>query len=78
MLIRVCKLSEIFSLILEGIWRFFLVKQCYKNKRTDSFKATCAYICVLQIEVMHEESQGGSTHVVVTNETEESLSNRRR
>ncbi|KAL3999967.1 nuclear distribution protein NudE-like 1 [Sarotherodon galilaeus] len=28
--------------------------------------------------VMHEESQGGSTHVVVTNETEESLSNRRR
>lgn len=26
MLIRVCKLSEIFSLILEGIWRFFLVK----------------------------------------------------
>lgn len=35
-------------------------------------------ICVSQIEVMHEESQGGSTHVVVNNETEESLSNRRR
>lgn len=32
----------------------------------------------IKIEVMHEESQGGSTHVVVTNETEESLSNRRR
>ncbi|XP_028259174.1 guanine nucleotide exchange factor DBS isoform X1 [Parambassis ranga] len=32
----------------------------------------------IKIEVMHEESQGGSTHVVVTNETEETLSNRRR
>ncbi|XP_056269841.1 guanine nucleotide exchange factor DBS isoform X10 [Pseudoliparis swirei] len=32
----------------------------------------------IKIEVMHEESQGGSTHVIVTNETEESLSNRRR
>ncbi|XP_069378666.1 guanine nucleotide exchange factor DBS isoform X6 [Paralichthys olivaceus] len=32
----------------------------------------------IKIEVMHEESQGGSTHVVLTNETEESLSNRRR
>ncbi|XP_041647988.1 guanine nucleotide exchange factor DBS isoform X2 [Cheilinus undulatus] len=32
----------------------------------------------IKIEVMHEGSQGGSTHVVVTNETEESLSNRRR
>ncbi|XP_039984690.1 guanine nucleotide exchange factor DBS isoform X2 [Xiphias gladius] len=32
----------------------------------------------IKIEVMHEESQGGSTHVLVTNETEESLSNRRR
>ncbi|XP_041861522.1 guanine nucleotide exchange factor DBS isoform X2 [Melanotaenia boesemani] len=32
----------------------------------------------IKIEVMHEESQGGSTHVVVSNETEESLSNRRR
>ncbi|KAM3620595.1 uncharacterized protein V6R79_025769 [Siganus canaliculatus] len=32
----------------------------------------------IKIEVMHEESQGGSTHVVVTNETEESLSSRRR
>ncbi|KAM9358153.1 guanine nucleotide exchange factor DBS [Symphorus nematophorus] len=32
----------------------------------------------IKIEVMHEESQGGSTHLVVTNETEESLSNRRR
>ncbi|KAL7396366.1 hypothetical protein ABVT39_004799 [Epinephelus coioides] len=32
----------------------------------------------IKIEVMHEESQGGSTHVVVNNETEESLSNRRR
>uniref|UniRef100_A0A3Q0R5W7 MCF.2 cell line derived transforming sequence-like 2 n=1 Tax=Amphilophus citrinellus TaxID=61819 RepID=A0A3Q0R5W7_AMPCI len=31
----------------------------------------------ITIEVMHEESQGGSTHVVVTNETEESLSSRR-
>lgn len=36
------------------------------------------FACVSQIEVMHEESQGGSTHIVVTNETEESLSNRRR
>ncbi|CAK6969728.1 guanine nucleotide exchange factor DBS isoform X8 [Scomber scombrus] len=32
----------------------------------------------IKIEVMHEESQGGSTHVVVSNETEESLSSRRR
>ncbi|XP_029906370.1 guanine nucleotide exchange factor DBS isoform X4 [Myripristis murdjan] len=32
----------------------------------------------IKIEVMHEASQGGSTHVVVSNETEESLSNRRR
>ncbi|XP_047192828.1 guanine nucleotide exchange factor DBS isoform X6 [Scophthalmus maximus] len=32
----------------------------------------------IKIEVMHEESQGGTTHVVLTNETEESLSNRRR
>ncbi|XP_033936510.1 guanine nucleotide exchange factor DBS isoform X5 [Pseudochaenichthys georgianus] len=32
----------------------------------------------IKIEVMHEESQGGSTHVVVTSETAESLSNRRR
>ncbi|KAM6962562.1 guanine nucleotide exchange factor DBS [Aplochiton taeniatus] len=32
----------------------------------------------LKIEVMHEASQGGSTHVLVTNETEESLSSRRR
>lgn len=32
----------------------------------------------LKIEVMHEASQGGSTHVLVTNETEESLLNRRR
>ncbi|XP_029355490.1 guanine nucleotide exchange factor DBS isoform X3 [Echeneis naucrates] len=32
----------------------------------------------IKIEVMHEESQGGSTHVIVNNETEESLSNRRR
>ncbi|KAF3691351.1 Guanine nucleotide exchange factor DBS DBL's big sister MCF2-transforming sequence-like protein [Channa argus] len=32
----------------------------------------------IKIEVMHEGSQGGSTHVVVANETEESLSNRRR
>ncbi|XP_058493754.1 guanine nucleotide exchange factor DBS isoform X9 [Solea solea] len=32
----------------------------------------------IKIEVMHEESQGGSTHVVLSNETEESLSNRRR
>ncbi|XP_077963665.1 guanine nucleotide exchange factor DBS isoform X11 [Gasterosteus aculeatus] len=32
----------------------------------------------IKIEVMHEESQGGSTHAIVTNETEESLSNRRR
>uniref|UniRef100_A0A673X347 Guanine nucleotide exchange factor DBS-like n=1 Tax=Salmo trutta TaxID=8032 RepID=A0A673X347_SALTR len=32
----------------------------------------------LKIEVMHEASQGGSSHVLVTNETEESLSNRRR
>ncbi|KAM8873799.1 guanine nucleotide exchange factor DBS isoform 11-T11 [Spinachia spinachia] len=32
----------------------------------------------IKIEVMHEESQGGSTHSIVTNETEESLFNRRR
>ncbi|XP_044218684.1 guanine nucleotide exchange factor DBS isoform X6 [Thunnus albacares] len=32
----------------------------------------------IKIEVMHEESQGGSTHVIVSNETEESLSSRRR
>ncbi|XP_068599908.1 guanine nucleotide exchange factor DBS [Brachionichthys hirsutus] len=32
----------------------------------------------IKIEVMHEESQGGSTHVALTNETEESLSTRRR
>ncbi|KAM4574203.1 guanine nucleotide exchange factor DBS isoform 2-T2 [Fundulus diaphanus] len=32
----------------------------------------------IKIEVMHEESQGGSTHVAVSNESEESLSNRRR
>uniref|UniRef100_A0A8C5FB04 MCF.2 cell line derived transforming sequence-like 2 n=2 Tax=Gadus morhua TaxID=8049 RepID=A0A8C5FB04_GADMO len=32
----------------------------------------------LKIEVMHEASQGGSTHVVPSAETEESLSNRRR
>ncbi|XP_017159919.1 guanine nucleotide exchange factor DBS isoform X3 [Poecilia reticulata] len=32
----------------------------------------------LKIEVMHEESQGGSTHVAVSNESEECLSNRRR
>ncbi|KAM9849048.1 guanine nucleotide exchange factor DBS [Aulostomus maculatus] len=32
----------------------------------------------IKIEVMHEESQGGSTHVVVSNETEESLCSRRR
>eukprot|EP00063_Salmo_salar_P097357 XP_014072192.1 PREDICTED: guanine nucleotide exchange factor DBS-like isoform X9 [Salmo salar] len=32
----------------------------------------------LKIEVMHEASQGGSSHILVTNETEESLSTRRR
>ncbi|XP_055021227.1 guanine nucleotide exchange factor DBS [Boleophthalmus pectinirostris] len=32
----------------------------------------------IKIEVMHEGSQGGSTQLVLTNETEESLSNRRR
>ncbi|XP_047230304.1 guanine nucleotide exchange factor DBS isoform X2 [Girardinichthys multiradiatus] len=32
----------------------------------------------IKIEVMHEESQGGSTHVAVSNESEESLSKRRR
>ncbi|XP_037837071.1 guanine nucleotide exchange factor DBS isoform X4 [Kryptolebias marmoratus] len=32
----------------------------------------------IKIEVMHEESQGGSTYVKVSNESEESLSNRRR
>ncbi|KAM4629679.1 guanine nucleotide exchange factor DBS [Polymixia lowei] len=32
----------------------------------------------IKIEVMHEASQGGSTHVLVSTETEESLSNRRR
>uniref|UniRef100_A0A3B4VNZ5 MCF.2 cell line derived transforming sequence-like 2 n=1 Tax=Seriola dumerili TaxID=41447 RepID=A0A3B4VNZ5_SERDU len=43
------------------------------NKRKNIRKAKGG----IKIEVMHEESQGGSTHVVVTNETEESLSNRR-
>lgn len=32
----------------------------------------------IQIEVMHEASQGGSSHVLLSSETEESLSNRRR
>ncbi|XP_061593332.1 guanine nucleotide exchange factor DBS isoform X6 [Cololabis saira] len=32
----------------------------------------------IKIEVMHEASQGGTAHVVGSNETEESLSNRRR
>ncbi|XP_060797513.1 guanine nucleotide exchange factor DBS isoform X6 [Neoarius graeffei] len=32
----------------------------------------------IKIEVMHEESQGGSSHLLVSSETEESLSNRRR
>ncbi|XP_058846199.1 guanine nucleotide exchange factor DBS-like isoform X5 [Acipenser ruthenus] len=32
----------------------------------------------IKIEVMHEASQGGSSHMLVTNETEECLSNRRR
>ncbi|TSK53624.1 putative guanine nucleotide exchange factor MCF2L2 [Bagarius yarrelli] len=32
----------------------------------------------IKIEVMHEESQGGSSHVLVSSETEESLSSRRR
>ncbi|KAL7854921.1 hypothetical protein SRHO_G00171110 [Serrasalmus rhombeus] len=32
----------------------------------------------IKIEVMHEESQGGSSHILVTSETEESLSSRRR
>ncbi|XP_039513471.1 guanine nucleotide exchange factor DBS isoform X2 [Pimephales promelas] len=31
----------------------------------------------IKIEVMHEGGQGGSTHVLMNNETEESLSNRR-
>ncbi|XP_065097644.1 guanine nucleotide exchange factor DBS isoform X2 [Paramisgurnus dabryanus] len=31
----------------------------------------------IKIEVMHEESQGGSSHVLLNNETEETLSNRR-
>ncbi|XP_026076729.1 guanine nucleotide exchange factor DBS-like isoform X1 [Carassius auratus] len=31
----------------------------------------------IKIEVMHERGQGGSSHVVMSNETEESLSNRR-
>ncbi|RXM28260.1 Guanine nucleotide exchange factor DBS [Acipenser ruthenus] len=31
----------------------------------------------IKIEVMHEASQGGSSHMLVTNETEECLSNRR-
>ncbi|GAA6226209.1 guanine nucleotide exchange factor DBS-like [Lates japonicus] len=44
------------------------------NKRKNIRKAKGG----IKIEVMHEESQGGSTHVVVTSETEESLSNRRR
>ncbi|XP_076134021.1 guanine nucleotide exchange factor DBS isoform X7 [Alosa pseudoharengus] len=32
----------------------------------------------IKIEVMHEASQGGSSHMLVSSETEESLSNRRR
>ncbi|RXM32940.1 putative guanine nucleotide exchange factor MCF2L2 [Acipenser ruthenus] len=32
----------------------------------------------IKIEVMHEASQGGSSHILVTNETEESLLSRRR
>ncbi|KAL4630759.1 guanine nucleotide exchange factor DBS-like isoform X1 [Arapaima gigas] len=32
----------------------------------------------IKIEVMHEASQGGSSHVLVSNETEETLSSRRR
>ncbi|XP_055363751.1 guanine nucleotide exchange factor DBS isoform X4 [Betta splendens] len=44
------------------------------NKKKNIHKAKGG----IKIEVMHEESQGGSTHVVVNNETEESLSNRRR
>ncbi|XP_075875709.1 guanine nucleotide exchange factor DBS isoform X8 [Nelusetta ayraudi] len=44
------------------------------NKRRNIRKARGG----IKIEVMHEESQGGSTHVVVSNETEESLSDRRR
>ncbi|XP_069053915.1 guanine nucleotide exchange factor DBS isoform X2 [Lepisosteus oculatus] len=32
----------------------------------------------IKIEVMHEASQGGTSHVLMTNETEESLSSRRR
>ncbi|XP_072517043.1 guanine nucleotide exchange factor DBS isoform X2 [Salminus brasiliensis] len=32
----------------------------------------------IKIEVMHEESQGGSSHILVSSETEESLSSRRR
>ncbi|XP_072556045.1 guanine nucleotide exchange factor DBS isoform X5 [Paramormyrops kingsleyae] len=32
----------------------------------------------IKIEVMHEASQGGSSHAVVSNETEETLSSRRR
>ncbi|KAK2836044.1 hypothetical protein Q5P01_016528 [Channa striata] len=44
------------------------------NKKKNVHRAKAG----IKIEVMHEGSQGGSTHVVVTNETEESLSNRRR
>ncbi|XP_056893362.1 guanine nucleotide exchange factor DBS isoform X12 [Takifugu flavidus] len=44
------------------------------NKKKSTRKAKAG----IKIEVMHEESQGGSTHMVVNNETEESLSNRRR
>ncbi|XP_034737376.1 guanine nucleotide exchange factor DBS isoform X4 [Etheostoma cragini] len=44
------------------------------NKKKNIHKAKGG----IKIEVMHEKSQGGSTHVVVPNETEESLSNRRR
>uniref|UniRef100_A0A8C1EBP8 Guanine nucleotide exchange factor DBS-like spectrin-like domain-containing protein n=1 Tax=Cyprinus carpio TaxID=7962 RepID=A0A8C1EBP8_CYPCA len=32
----------------------------------------------IKIEVMHEGGQGGLSHVLMSNETEESLSNRRR
>ncbi|KAJ0032734.1 hypothetical protein NQD34_002815 [Periophthalmus magnuspinnatus] len=45
------------------------------NKKKNIRKAAKGGI---KIEVMHEGSQGGSTQLVLTNETEESLSNRRR
>ncbi|KAM9831269.1 guanine nucleotide exchange factor DBS [Neosynchiropus ocellatus] len=45
------------------------------NKKKSQRKAAKGNI---KIEVMHEVSQGGSSHVVVSNETEENLSNRRR